>query len=133
LERYGEGATLIRKEWKPRAEVSADVKVDASDDSDDEDEPHSDHGSADDAETGPEVAKTVPPTTTPGPVPQTSPPTEDLDDLASTMKSLSLVPTSIRFGRGARRAGFVRAGAVRGGISNVTPQSSSLRKREKSV
>lgn len=136
LTRYGEGATLIRKEWKPRPGGADDKKEPSDNDDSDDEGPHeSDHGTdkldEPDADLEPAKNATDPPATTP-PValqPQTQP-TADLDDLTSSMKSLNLVPTSIRFGRGARRAGFVRGGAARGGISNVTSHTSSLRKEE---
>ncbi|KAG8742854.1 hypothetical protein FRC10_000833 [Ceratobasidium sp. 414] len=130
LERYGEGATLIRKEWKPRAQGSDDVKDNANQDSD-EDDSHSDHDPVDNTKTEPGISKdehTIP-KTTPSPKPQSPRETASVDDLASSMKSLSLIPTSVRFGRGAKRSGFVRPGAARGGLSNVTPATTSLRNR----
>ncbi|CAE6431584.1 unnamed protein product [Rhizoctonia solani] len=112
LARYGEGASLIRKEWKPRPGNRGAGK----DDSDSED----------DAKANSELRDIVDRLTTP-PEPKAGPsqvsftttpkPHEDLDDLASSMKSLNLVPTSIRFGRGARRARFMR-GTARGGASH---------------
>ncbi|KAG8700176.1 hypothetical protein FRC09_006127 [Ceratobasidium sp. 395] len=124
LARYGEGASLIRKEWKLRAEGSKDAKGD-SDDSDGD--IHSDHDPAEKPEVKPEAPKDE--HATPSPKPEKSQGLDAVDDLASSMKSLSLVPTSIRFGRGAKRAGFVRPGAARGGLSNVTPSTTSLRSR----
>ncbi|KAF8705401.1 zinc finger protein, partial [Rhizoctonia solani] len=110
LARYGEGATLIRKPWKPRAENQGAGKEESDSDGDDDTKSSSAlHNTVDQpatplaAEAGPSQTPSVP----------LSKPREDLDDLASSMKSLSLVPTSIRFGRGARRAGFVR-GTTRG-------------------
>ncbi|GAB1518552.1 hypothetical protein RhiTH_001613 [Rhizoctonia solani] len=110
LARYGEGATLIRKPWKPRAENQGAGKEESDSDGDDDTKSSSAlHNTVDQpatplaAEAGPSRTPSVP----------LSQPREDLDDLASSMKSLSLVPTSIRFGRGARRAGFVR-GTTRG-------------------
>lgn len=136
LARYGEGATLIRKEWKPRPGSIGDTKARASndDDSDDSDLHDSEHGTdkLEDADAGSEPTKKAPETPSAGSraSPQPPQPAEALDDLTSSMKSLNLVPTSIRFGRGARRAGFVRRGAARGGISNVTAHTSNLKNRE---
>ena len=136
LSRYGEGATLIRKEWKPRPGNVDDAKVRApnEDDSDDEDSHQSDHDtdkSEDvDADSEPTKAATDGPNAASQATLAAPQPAEALDELASSVKSLSLVPTSIRFGRGARRAGFVRGGAARGGISSVTAHTSSLKGRE---
>ncbi|KAG9102883.1 hypothetical protein FRC07_010132, partial [Ceratobasidium sp. 392] len=128
LARYGEGATLIRKEWKPRAEGSNDAKGATNEDSDDGDL-HSDHDDVGRTEAKPGTPKEE--RATPNPKPQNQREADAADDLVSSMKSLSLVPTSIRFGRGAKRAGFVRPGAARGGLSNVTPSTTSLRNRPK--
>ncbi|KAF8600507.1 hypothetical protein BDV93DRAFT_525387 [Ceratobasidium sp. AG-I] len=134
LARYGEGATLIRKEWKPRPGNVDDARARASndDDSDDGDLHGSDHRSdkLEDADSEPTKEGAEVPSTTSQAAPQPPQPAEALDELTSSMKSLNLVPTSIRFGRGARRAGFVRGGAARGGISNVTAHTSSLKNRE---
>ncbi|KEP49828.1 putative C2H2 type zinc finger protein [Rhizoctonia solani 123E] len=111
LARHGEGATLIRKPWKPRPGNSSTSKND--NDSDEESQISPDLKDAGDQATTPLEAKTGVPRASAA----TPQPREDLDDLASSMKSLSLVPTSIRFGRGARRVGFIRRGAARGGAS----------------
>ncbi|KAG8722144.1 hypothetical protein FRC08_006593 [Ceratobasidium sp. 394] len=133
LARYGEGATLIRKEWRPRAEGSNDVKENANQDSD-EGDLHSDDDPVANTAAEPAVSKDERvPNATPSPKPQTPTGTDTVDDLASSMRSLSLVPTSIRFGRGAKRSGFVRPGAARGGLSNVTPATTSLRSRGEGV
>lgn len=136
LARYGEGATLIRKPWKPRPESTGSTKDDDEDSDSNVDalsDPKADPGPSTSVVDeklqvlqGEKAASKSSRSTTPQ-APQAS---DDLDDLASSMKSLNLVPTSIRFGRGARRAGFVRRGAARGGISNVTPDTTSLRKRD---
>ncbi|QRW02662.1 C2H2 zinc finger [Ceratobasidium sp. AG-Ba] len=132
LARYGEGATLIRKEWKPRAGGSGDVKRESDDDSEDDASQQSDHSSLHDAVVEPKEAlgSSPPQKSTPSPA-NPSQSADNVDELASSMKSLSLIPTSIRFGRGAKRAGFVRPGAARGGLSNVTAHTTSLRNRGK--
>ncbi|KAL5633502.1 hypothetical protein ACGC1H_003861 [Rhizoctonia solani] len=112
LARHGEGATLIRKPWKPRPGNSSALKND--NDSDEESQTSPDLKGTGEQATTPLEAKAGIPRSSPAATPQ---PREDLDDLASSMKSLSLVPTSIRFGRGARRVGFIRRGAARGGAS----------------
>ncbi|CAE6435517.1 unnamed protein product [Rhizoctonia solani] len=97
LARYGEGATLIRNPWKPRPGNSSVPKNDNDSDEELQNSPRlKDTGSQ---STTLLEAKTAPRSSTPQP-------REGLDDLASSMKNLSLVPTNIRFGRGARRAGF---------------------------
>ncbi|KAG8753604.1 hypothetical protein FRC11_007282 [Ceratobasidium sp. 423] len=110
LARYGEGATLIRKPWKPRLGNASATRNDSDSDEDS-------GGSNCLKDAGKQV--TTPPetkaSTSQSSAAATPQPHGNLDDLASSMKSLSLVPTSIRFGRGARRAGFVRRGAARGG------------------
>ncbi|CAE7110241.1 unnamed protein product [Rhizoctonia solani] len=90
LARYGEGASLIRKPWKPRPENSSVSKNDNDSDVDSQ-------SGLDLKDTGNQAALEVK-AGTPRPSPTTTPkPREDLDELASSMKSLSLVPTSIRF------------------------------------
>ncbi|KAB5593897.1 C2H2 type zinc finger protein [Ceratobasidium theobromae] len=137
LARFGEGATLIRKPWKPRAENAGSTKEDSEDDSSAGPLPEVKHSSntpgpsatneassvkAEDNATTLEVSRSS--------APQVAQTSTELDDLASSMKTLGLVPTSIRFGRGARRAGFVRRGAARGGASNVTFRAAGSEKKQ---
>ncbi|KAH7335611.1 hypothetical protein B0J17DRAFT_575891 [Rhizoctonia solani] len=116
LTRYGEGATLIRNQWKPRPVNASSAKDTGDSDEDSKSSPDADNDAG-----GQSVAPLEAKASTSQPSSAATPqPREDLDELASSMKSLSLVPTSIRFGRGARRAGFIRRGATRGGAGRFT-------------
>ncbi|KAF8316626.1 hypothetical protein DL93DRAFT_2056216 [Clavulina sp. PMI_390] len=110
LERWGEGASLIRGKWKERPDPSGH----------DDDEMAEDVPNKVAAATPPErlmqprsvqrPQKPAPPKNTPSNLSnpgapktrtsQTSSASMDVDDLTSTMTSLSLVPRSIHFGRG---------------------------------
>ncbi|KAF5373361.1 hypothetical protein D9615_007368 [Tricholomella constricta] len=99
LKRWGEGASMIRGEWKAR-----ESKED--DEDDDEDTPGQ---AAHDVDS--ELATPTGPHPR-GPVDRAkegddSNMDESLDGLADTMESLTLVPPSIRFGRGGRKGGFL--------------------------
>ncbi|CAE6474851.1 unnamed protein product [Rhizoctonia solani] len=125
LARYGEGATLIRKQWKPRPENTSGAKDTGDSDEDSKSIPETDNDAGDQSvalfETKASISQSSSAAT-----PQ---PREDLDELASSMKSLSLVPTSIRFGRGARRAGFIRRGPGRGGTGRFAEFKTVSRQR----
>ncbi|KAJ7132337.1 hypothetical protein C8R44DRAFT_773806 [Mycena epipterygia] len=88
LKRWGEGASLLRGEWKARDSEAkpAPVRDSVVVEEDDEDE-------EDDA---------------PGPAAPNhgSDPPAGVDSLADSLNALSLVPPSIRFGRGGKNGGF---------------------------
>ncbi|KIM44437.1 hypothetical protein M413DRAFT_442418 [Hebeloma cylindrosporum] len=130
LKRWGEGASMIRKEWKPRngdGKESLDTmrfrdeddKMDEDEDEEDEDE-ESEEDEEDDADL--EATPRMLPRTTGIHSPQSSVsssqsqrqkhsknPKEDpgVAGLADTLDSLSLVPNSVRFGRGGHSGGFI--------------------------
>ncbi|KDR80796.1 hypothetical protein GALMADRAFT_1107732 [Galerina marginata CBS 339.88] len=174
LKKWGEGASMIRKEWKPREqeekqkldinkyrEGDQDVmdEEDEEDDDDDDDEEHEmDEDQSEDAEEEPGDLEATPrmlPRTTGIHSPQSSVSssqsnqrrcqrgnsnrTDNTDDtagvagLTNSLNSLSLVPNSIRFGRGGKSGGFLpNARAFRGrgrgrgggpaGIIQLNPQ-----------
>ncbi|KAJ7881160.1 hypothetical protein B0H13DRAFT_2049811 [Mycena leptocephala] len=97
LKRWGEGASLMRGQWKPREPAAADSpaahpersSVLIEEDDDDEDD-----------------------------VPTSSKAGEGVDSLADSLNALSLVPPSIRFGRGGKNGGFANDQQSRGGRSH---------------
>ncbi|KAG6829148.1 hypothetical protein H0H92_005553 [Tricholoma furcatifolium] len=91
LKKWGEGASLIRGEWKSRED-------DNDDDSDENGEDVADYR---DNDTYPQEGPTH------AHAEEKSNADDALDALADTMGSLSLVPSSIRFGRGGNRRGFL--------------------------
>ncbi|KIK99135.1 hypothetical protein PAXRUDRAFT_823103 [Paxillus rubicundulus Ve08.2h10] len=120
LKRWGDGASMIRGTWKSRENGAQEEKKglerDMEVDSDEEEEEGSDD---DDEESGEETPKVRDdhhvhvrsPATSPKPpsprqsgVRQSS---TQVDELAHSMSSLSLIPASIRFGRGGKSGGFV--------------------------
>ncbi|KAG7445112.1 uncharacterized protein BT62DRAFT_1077315 [Guyanagaster necrorhizus] len=86
LKKWGEGASMIRGEWKKRE----------GDGEDDDDDAESDAGTAEENETE-----------EPNQDLHAEEKSEDLDALADSMTSLSLVPNSIRFGRGGKGGGLL--------------------------
>lgn len=114
LKKWGEGASLIRKEWKSREEKG---KVDmeerrgdemAIDDDDDEEEEEEEEEEPDDVEATPRMQ---PQRTIGVHSPQSS--LSDVqvnDELTESLKSLTLVPNSVRFGRGGKSGGFIPRG-----------------------
>ncbi|KAF8840407.1 hypothetical protein BDN67DRAFT_968598 [Paxillus ammoniavirescens] len=124
LKKWGDGASMIRGTWKPRENkvqgVDKGLERDMEVDSDSEEEEEEGDGSdSDDEESGEETPKVRnnhdvhvrSPATSPKPpsprqsgVRQSSAP---VDELAHSMSSLSLIPSSIRFGRGGKSGGFV--------------------------
>lgn len=91
LKKWGEGASMIRGDWKARdPEVDNGMSVDRDDEEQDESSSDEDDEAMDDAET----------------VQGSKSDDEDelIGALGSAMGSLSLVPPSIRFGRGSNRA-----------------------------
>ncbi|KIY68052.1 hypothetical protein CYLTODRAFT_352073 [Cylindrobasidium torrendii FP15055 ss-10] len=95
LKKWGEGASMVRGKWNPsKAETEMQVQEEEDsprpliieDDDDDEEEESVETGT--DEKIG-----------------------DSLDDLANTMSSLSLVPKTVRFGRGGQRLGPPPKGA----------------------
>ena len=158
LKKWGEGASLIRKEWKAREEKGGggkeermvDMKshrdgaasrddgmvVDDDDDEEEDDEEDDDDDDDDEEEEEPDDLEATPrmlPRRTIGMhSPQSSlssnPDTHvvnhiddstaknsDLTNLTESLNSLSLVPNSIRFGRGGKSGGFIHRGQGQGG------------------
>jgi len=123
LKKWGEGASLIRKEWKTRGENDGggkevdtkshragrddEMAVDEDDDEEDEDEEEEEEEEELDLEATPRM---LPRRTIGVASPQLSSTgtNNDLTNLTETLNSLSIVPTSIRFGRGGKSGGFIR-------------------------
>ncbi|CCM05587.1 uncharacterized protein FIBRA_07815 [Fibroporia radiculosa] len=121
LKRWGEGASMVRAQWKAR-DITKSGDADSSDDGDGEAERASSQrrnvhveAEADEAiiegtisasglnETGRQVSDS-------GVVEDT------IDSLSGAMGSLSLVPSNVRFGRGTKRGGFnLGANGMNGG------------------
>jgi len=128
LARWGEGATMLRGDWKPReaAPNAADMDLDrepaataatAASHSDDD-------SSADQSPSKPprnvRFLSPVPPRSPTPPADEDRPGLGDgVDKLAAELgnMSVSLVPRGVRFGRGNARGGFVSGPAPRGGGS----------------
>ncbi|KAH7890972.1 hypothetical protein F5I97DRAFT_1934071 [Phlebopus sp. FC_14] len=127
LKKWGDGASMVRGSWKPREngkasevkgqregemEVDSDSEEMEADDDDDDDEEEDEAGEA-----TPKVRYnngTASPAPSPKPSTTQSPgqsrarsTSGEVDGLAQSMTSLSLVPSSIRFGRGGKNGGFV--------------------------
>jgi hypothetical protein len=141
LKKWGEGASLIRKEWKTRGENDGggkeeggavdtkshragrddEMAVDDEDDDDEEDEEDEEEEEEPDLEATPRM---LPRRTIGGQSPQLrdAGTNNDLTNLTESLNSLSIVPTSIRFGRGGKSGGFMRGrGRPRAkGSNNVT-------------
>ena len=144
LKKWGEGASMIRGEWKPR-----DLHEDADSEEDGNEADRADESTMDtpnirndtllQSATGPGKTATNEPSTTatPGswmadaplveedsdgdggrrpatrePKAREGKPSEDSDALVGAMSSLSLVPATVRFGRGASRGGFTHGAGV---------------------
>ncbi|KAL4072873.1 hypothetical protein V8B97DRAFT_269759 [Scleroderma yunnanense] len=132
LKRWGDGASMIRGKWKPRQdngntkvdqgnkEEEEEEEMEVDDDSDNSDEEEEAEESSDyEGEATPRVSQlhdfeAGSPATTPRMPTMQSPlqsstqePTAEVDKLAQSMTSLSLVPSTIRFGRGGKNGGFV--------------------------
>ncbi|KAJ6458140.1 hypothetical protein C8R47DRAFT_914211, partial [Mycena vitilis] len=101
LKRWGEGASLIRGQWKPREHPEAtpearhkspSVLVEEEDDDDEDNMP------------------------TPAPNHAQLPPRTDegIDTLTDSLNALALVPPTIRFGRGGKNGGFANDPQPRG-------------------
>ncbi|KAF7345360.1 hypothetical protein MVEN_01553900 [Mycena venus] len=105
LKRWGDGASLVRGQWKPREPSAASEtpqpqspSVLIEEDDDDEE---------DDAATPNHTSQRLPPTNGGG-----------VDSLTDSLNALSLVPPTIRFGRGGKNGGFSNEQQARGGRSH---------------
>jgi len=132
LKRWGDGASMIRGTWKPRdnskgneaeTEEKGNMEVDSDSGSEGgEEEEDGDGDDLDEVGGGEETPKaryndgsnTRSPAVSPRPtsprhlsVRASSLSHGQVDDLAQSMSSLSLVPPSIRFGRGGKGGGFI--------------------------
>ncbi|KAL1737899.1 hypothetical protein HDZ31DRAFT_18323, partial [Schizophyllum fasciatum] len=91
LRKWGDGASMVRGDWKPREdepEPAPDAASDSNDEVQDDFAPARGSGSGDADATR-------------------QPADDDVDNLADSMSSLHLVPHAVRFGRGGRASGFV--------------------------
>jgi hypothetical protein len=110
LKKWGEGASMLRGVWKERNDETED-QMDAEDDIPTEE-----------GDTDTTHARSPQPQHKP--TPQTMQTTdEQLDGLTSSMTSLSLVPPSIRFGRGGKSGGFGNANANANGQTEAQSQN----------
>ncbi|KAI6023791.1 hypothetical protein BKA83DRAFT_31057 [Pisolithus microcarpus] len=120
LKRWGEGASMVRGKWKPREsedemELDGDSEEEVEEEEEEEEEKESDY----DGDATPKVSQlhdfdVASPATTPRMATAQSPrqsvtqqSSAEVEKLAQSMTSLSLVPSSIRFGRGGKGGGFV--------------------------
>ncbi|THU93890.1 hypothetical protein K435DRAFT_669403 [Dendrothele bispora CBS 962.96] len=90
LKKWGEGASMIRGEWKKREEPENEDSNDEEATNDDGKEAYNGTGHED-------VQLDLEQDTTNK---------DTLDNLADSMSSLSLVPSAVRFGRGGKKTGF---------------------------
>ncbi|KAI6112923.1 hypothetical protein F5141DRAFT_1110388 [Pisolithus sp. B1] len=121
LKRWGEGASMIRGKWTPRESKEDKVIPNGEDKGEDEMEGKEEEEKESDYEgdATPKVSQlhdfdVVSPATTPRMATAQSPrqsvaqqSSAEVEKLAQSMTSLSLVPSSIRFGRGGKGGGFV--------------------------
>lgn len=141
LKKWGEGASLIRKEWKTREEndeggkkvvdtkshrAGGDDEMAVDDEDDEEDDEDEDDEEEEEEEPDLETTPRMLPRRTIGvhsPQLSSHPNTDisndrdgsnnDLTNLTESLNSLSIVPTSIRFGRGGKSGGFIPRGQGR--------------------
>jgi hypothetical protein len=150
LKKWGEGASLIRKEWKAREENDEGGKEEGSGlvdmkghragedngmavDDDDDDDDDEDDQEEEEEEEEPDDLEATPRMLPRRTIGVNSPPSSlsshadthlntdgstannnDLTNLTESLNSLSLVPNSIRFGRGGKSGGFLPRGRPRG-------------------
>jgi len=101
LRKWGEGASMIRKEWKPRVKQGQDVEME------DEESEESEEGEGESRQSSDDVIVYEKP----------SAGAEDPGEaLAQRMDTLSLVPQSVQFGRGGKRRSLGWRGRGRAGI-----------------
>lgn len=126
LKRWGDGASMIRGKWKPREDAKGkgntsgdqeegEMEVDGDSEGSDEAEEEGDTSDYE-GEATPRVSQlhdfdAGSPATTPRMAAMQSPrqqqSTSEMDKLEQSMTSLSLVPDTIRFGRGGKSGGFM--------------------------
>lgn len=139
LKKWGEGVSMVRGEWKPRDKDDTKPKkgkgkTDTGDkmlvENDDDDESPSEEEEDPVQEVDMEELERTP---KPGvrTLHPTSPPKSggvksDVDALADGMSSLSLIPSSIRFGRGGRGGGLGVRGRGRGGRGGIVPPQGAV-------
>ncbi|KAG8957961.1 hypothetical protein FRC00_003253 [Tulasnella sp. 408] len=116
LHRWGQGASLLRKEWKPRpgqpgskeGEAAMDVEPNRS--ASPESSPASSPTATQRGSTAPDLRVSsgtdVKASLAAASAPASSTVDKELDSLTSNLSSLSLVPRSIRFGRGGKAGGL---------------------------
>ncbi|KAF9525944.1 hypothetical protein CPB83DRAFT_858661 [Crepidotus variabilis] len=113
LKKWGEGASLIRKDWKPRdaAEYRDGDKMDDDEDEKDEEDNGgvaivNDMEEPADLDATPRILpkKMLSPTTKAFDHPQQPQDNSGLEGLTQSLNTLSLVPNSVRFGRGSTKA-----------------------------
>lgn len=142
LKRWGDGASMIRGTWKPRD--NKDEQKDSEDDemAVDEDEEDSEDGEDEESSSGDEQNGEATPKIRHHQeleeIPTTraihSPPRRgngtaqtaadhDVDKLVNSINSLSLVPPSIRFGRGGKNGGFVHPEMHNPQVSKFNPHA----------
>ncbi|KIM90219.1 hypothetical protein PILCRDRAFT_811943 [Piloderma croceum F 1598] len=124
LKKWGEGVSMLRKEWKERDGDGDDDGTDDRMEADCDDIPADGEIMVGDPYTDTTHARPPPPQQQqqhkpPAQSKQTPAPDDQLDGLTSSMTSLSLVPPSIRFGRGGKSGGFGNANANGSGIVNA--------------
>lgn len=133
LKRWGDGASMIRGTWKPRdnqkeQKDSEDDDMALDEDDEEEDSDESEESSSGDEQNGEETPKIRNhqeleeiPRRGNGKVQATT--DRDIDKLASSINSLSLVPPSIRFGRGGKNGGFVHPEMHNPQVSKFNPHN----------
>lgn len=118
MKKWGDGVSMLRGEWKDRdGEDGTEDQMDADDDIPVQDVKEGD-SDRDTTHTGPQ-----PPNLQTKEQTKEQKSDDQLDNLTSSMTSLSLVPPSIRFGRGGKSGGF--GNAHLNGQADVQNQSSS--------
>ncbi|KLO10950.1 hypothetical protein SCHPADRAFT_492688 [Schizopora paradoxa] len=127
LKKWGEGASLIRGTWHAREPGEKMDEDERSEEEKDEDEKDFSKGHLD-AKENEQVD--LPSEVVPS---EGGPESNDPDSLASAMSSLSLVPPSIRFGRGGSRQGFLSSQRGRGLPKENKADSRCLDRRAEDV
>lgn len=125
LKKWGEGASLIRGSWKSRESRNSNDKMDIENgeenDSDDEEEGEEE---ADISNVSNELEKISTSRIEPRSGARNVNGGNSIDELADSLEALSLIPPSIRFGRGAKSGKVVRESRAR----NANGRSSHSRK-----
>lgn len=153
LKKWGEGASLIRKDWKSREDGSIKMDEDNEDDEDDnsvgvkdvESTTTDDDEEPADIEATPRIGprRMLSPTTSQGSSfrssdshnkqksnnlrsnPQKTTGNEDVAGLTQSLNALSLVPNSVRFGRGGKTSGFASGDYRKGNNDNLHDSAGS--------